>query len=51
METTWKRNDYLRAYEIVCPNCNALPGKKCTTPTDNGRKEVNWIHYSRIPEK
>ena len=33
--------------EKVCPNCNAQPGRKCTQPTDSGRKEVSWFHLAR----
>lgn len=31
----------------VCPVCNAQPGQACTTPTDTGRRIVNWVHLSR----
>ena len=30
-----------------CPNCNAAPGEPCTTPSDNGRKPVTYVHFAR----
>lgn len=32
---------------VVCPNCNAQPGKACTQPDDDGRHAVNWFHLAR----
>ena len=32
---------------LVCKNCNAQPGKKCTVPTNNSRKPVSWFHSQR----
>lgn len=30
-----------------CPNCNAAPGEPCTSPTDNGRTPVTYVHFAR----
>lgn len=32
---------------VVCPDCNAQVGKKCTTPTDFGRRAIEIIHFAR----
>jgi hypothetical protein len=39
--------DDQRAYQYVCPACNAQPGQKCTTPTNTTRRAVPWIHWAR----
>lgn len=33
--------------DVVCPACNARPGKPCTAPTDTSRRPVGWMHASR----
>lgn len=33
-----------------CPVCFSPAGKKCTMPTDTGRKAVQWIHLKREQE-
>lgn len=33
---------------VTCPACNSKPGDLCTTSTDNGRRVVKWVHYSRF---
>lgn len=35
---------------VTCPNCHAQPGKPCNQPTEHGRRDVKWIHHSRIAE-
>ena len=42
--------DDQRAYGLRCPVCWALPGAKCTTPTDTSRRPVAWIHELRVLE-
>lgn len=32
---------------IVCTTCNAGPGKRCTQPTETGRRDVSWFHGAR----
>ena len=32
---------------VVCPACNAQPGKACTQPTDRARRPVRWTHFAR----
>lgn len=36
--------------DVVCPGCNAQPGKPCTQPTDTGRRPVTWMHLTRYAE-
>lgn len=38
------------AMEVKCPNCQSGPGRKCTQPTDTGRKAVRWVHLAREHE-
>ena len=33
---------------IQCPNCAAPVGRRCTIPTDDGRKSVRWVHMARM---
>ncbi len=35
------------ALERPCPACNARANKRCTAPTNTGRREVKWVHYAR----
>jgi len=44
------RCDDERAFGVHCPVCWALPGAKCTTPTEYGRRPVSWIHDLRVLE-
>ncbi len=30
-----------------CPACQSAPGRRCTAPTDNGRRAVDWVHHAR----
>lgn len=32
---------------LHCPACRARGDQPCTTPTDNGRREVKWFHHAR----
>lgn len=32
---------------VICPACNAQPGRPCTQPTNTGRREVSWVHDAR----
>ena len=32
---------------VECPACFSHPGERCTVPTDTGRRQVSWTHYSR----
>jgi hypothetical protein len=32
---------------VVCPACNAQPGRPCTAPTINSRRDVKYFHNSR----
>lgn len=34
---------------VICPVCNALPGKPCTVSTEFFRRPVAWLHYARLP--
>lgn len=36
------------AIDIDCPACLVSAGERCTAPSDNGRREVNWFHLARI---
>lgn len=36
------------ALQRTCPACHAKPGRRCTQPTDTGRKAVDWLHLSRV---
>jgi len=36
-----------QALTIICPVCNAMPGRACTQPTDTSRKPVPWVHLPR----
>lgn len=38
---------YAAPRDVVCPNCNAQPGKACTQPTNTARSRVNWYHLAR----
>lgn len=40
----------LTEINFFCRNCQSVPGKKCTVPTDNGRKPVSWFHTSRTDD-
>ena len=33
--------------DVPCLNCGAKPGDWCTQPTENGRREVFWVHSAR----
>lgn len=35
---------------FFCRNCQSHPGKKCTQPTDTGRKTVSWFHSVRTDD-
>lgn len=35
------------AISVLCRNCQAAPGSKCTQPSDKGRYTVNWFHHVR----
>lgn len=32
---------------VACIDCNSAPGKKCTTPTDTGRRNIEIVHFAR----
>lgn len=34
-----------------CPVCFSKPGYPCTRPTDNGRANVDWVHFKRQEEE
>lgn len=36
------------ARQRTCPVCHAKPGRRCTAPTDTGRRPVEWLHLSRV---
>jgi hypothetical protein len=35
----------------ACPTCNARPGYRCNAPTNTGRRDVLWFHYTREDDK
>lgn len=39
--------DYPNSIHYPCQTCGSKPGEKCTVPTENGHKPVNWFHYAR----
>jgi len=40
----------MAAMQATCPSCQSKPDRKCTQPTDNGRKPVRWVHLERERE-
>lgn len=32
---------------LKCTACNAQGGNPCTTPTEDGRRNVTWFHHAR----
>jgi hypothetical protein len=36
-----------QAHTVTCPNCQAQPGRRCSQPTDTGRRDVAWVHLAR----
>jgi hypothetical protein len=43
-----KRPEDMHTRDMVCPACNAQPGKPCTQSTNNNRVPVRWYHLARI---
>lgn len=51
------RNDTVKQHSLTkvdgsprqthCDACNAKPGEPCTSPTNTGRRSVNWYHTTR----
>lgn len=37
----------LTPMDFDCPVCLVKAGHKCTVPTDNSHREVNWFHSAR----
>lgn len=33
---------------LKCPACQSPAGNPCTQPTEDGRRNVQWFHESRI---
>lgn len=36
----------IRAH-VSCPNCQSPVDVRCSTPTDHGRRFVDWVHSTR----
>jgi hypothetical protein len=36
------------ALDRFCPNCQSMPGERCTQPTRSGRRDVGWFHLARV---
>lgn len=47
MTTKPRHQDDQRALLLACPACMSRPGERCTAPTDDGQREVTWLHYAR----
>lgn len=38
----------MNPFEVVCPECHAAVGAKCTERKLDGKSAVGWMHFARI---